>query len=292
MRNLFLVLIVCTFFACKKEGDTIAAPTDVSQVSAEPRIGGAVIKWDLPADSNFLYLEVRYLKKDVLQKIKVSKYTDSLVVTGLLNKLSYDFEVQAFNASKDKVVGGEIFKTASVQPIRRPVEVTYFKDQLTRITDVTADMLDTYTQESTEGPKANLVDGNINTYWHSSWSDNVAPLPHWITLQSATARKIGVVKYNLRQSSDKNGRPSQLALEISNDGVKWERVWTSKDGLSVEPITEEKTVDFGANYTAKYHKLLIVKTPGMTTYTHLSEISYYTMAEELVDTEVVAETNY
>lgn len=288
-----IIVLVLFTISCKKDSLTVPNPSNVSNVSVEPTVGGALLKWTLPSDSNFLYLEVRYKKKDEIITTKVSKYTDSLLVDGLLNKLEYTFEIQAFNASEDSEKGGEILTTNSVKPIRRPIQTKYFPDDLTKIDGITDDMVETYTQESTEGPKANLFDGNINTYWHSAWSSNVAPLPHWIIVNFPEETAIGAMKYYFRQNNnDSNGRPSQFALETSEDGTHWERQWTSKDGLAVTPADAEQSLDFDMNFTAKHFKLLILKTPGNTSFTHLGELSFYKMREQLTDMEELAEESY
>lgn len=288
-------MVMAALTSCSKEDDeqNVSVPSDVSNITTKPIVGGAVIKWTLPADSGFNYVEVSYEKKGEIIRVPVSKYTDSLVVEGLLNKLEYTFKLKTVNLSRSsKVYGAGELVSDPVKPIRRPEKVVYFSDRLTPVTGITADMLDTYTQETTEGPKVNLVDGNKGTYWHSAWSSGVAALPHWITLKSETARSIGAVKYFFRQSTNANGRPTQFALEISDNGTTWKRVWTSRDGLAIQPMEEEKMIDFGANYESKFHRLMILKANGTTTYAHLGEIAYFTMHEEITDAELVAENNY
>ena len=293
-RFFYTCMAMVALTGCSKDDDqTLSIPSDVSNLTAKPIVGGAVIKWSLPTDSGFNYVEVSYEKKGEIIRVPVSKYTDSLKVEGLLNKLDYTFKVRTVNLnSSSKVYGPGELVSNPVKPIRRPEKIVYFSDRLTPVTGITADMLDTYTQETTEGPKVNLVDGNKSTYWHSAWSSNVASLPHWITLKSETAKKIGAVKYFFRQSTNANGRPTQFALEISDNGTAWNRVWTSREGLSIEPMADEKVIDFGANYESKFHRLMILKANGTTTYAHLGEIAYFTMHEEITDAELLAESNY
>lgn len=293
MKKLLVIALVLFSLGCKKDTLTLNNPSDVSDVRAEAVIGGAIVRWKLPTDSNFLYLEVSYKKNDKVIVTKVSKYTDSLLVEGLLNKLDYTFDVQAFNANHDGEVAGGLLTTNSVKPIIRPVETKYFPNDLTKIEGITVDMVETYTQESSEGPKGNLFDGNINSYWHSSWSANVAPLPHWIIVNFPEETTIGAMKYYFRQNNnDEGGRPSQFALETSEDGTTWKREWTSKDGLAVTPANAEKSLDFDKNFTSKHFRLLILKNPGNKTYTHLGELAFYTMRSELTDMEKLAEENY
>ncbi|MEJ5960937.1 DUF4959 domain-containing protein [Pedobacter immunditicola] len=293
MKKIFCLLFIgMALSACKKEENQISMPSDISNVSVEPRVGGAVVKWTLPQDSNFLYAEVRYTKKGEIVKTNVSKYTDSLLVTGLLNKLDYTFEIQTFNKDLTRIEGGTVLTTSAVKPIRRSIQTVYLPLQLTKLA-VTNAMIQTYTQESTEGHKENLVDENKSTYWHSAWSAGVQPLPHWITITYKDITSMGAIKYYFRQNASANGRPTQFALDKSNDGITWTRVWTSSPNLSTSTaVANEITLPFDKNYQAKYFKLLVLATQGNTTYVTLGDMSFHTMGEELTDLEEIEENNY
>lgn len=293
MKKIFYLLAILGFISCKKQ-DTLPSvpePTDVSNIQAEPVIGGALLRWTLPTDSNFLYLEVGYEKDGKKVVENVSKYTDSVVINRLLNKIEYTFTVQSVNRNADNISKGKLLISPSVRPIRRPDEVTYFPNELTKL-EITADMLDTYTQEVSEGAKANLVDGNINTYWHSAWSSNTAPLPHWIQITFDEPTELGAIKYYFRQNNgDAKGRPTQFGLLVSDDGVDWAQVWESREGLPTDNPTTEKSVAFDKNYKSKYFRLMILKNGSMN-YAHLGEISFYTMDSRVVDKEKEAEDTY
>ena len=45
-------------------------------------------------------------------------------------------------------------------------------------------------------------------------------------------------------------------------------------------------------YESAYFRVMITSTSGNTTYAHLSEISFYTMKEDLVDKEEEFEEQY
>lgn len=293
MRPIYIILFVCgMIMSCGKDKETLKTPTSIANARAEARVGGAVLKWTLPKDSNFLYVEVRYQKKDQIIKTLVSKHTDSLLVQGLLNKLEYAFELQVFNRGGKNVKAGEIITTNKVRPVKRPVSTTYLPDQLTEITGITANMLETFTQQDDEGPKEDLIDGNINTYWHSAWSGNVQALPHWVRINFPGATTIGSFKYFVRQSSHVTARPNQFAIETSEDGVTWKREWTSKANLPVEPMATEKQQSFDKNLTSKFFRLMILTNQGKLNYTHLAELRLFKMAEQLTDLEKQAEDHY
>ena len=289
-KIVLLCLLGFAFAACKKEEKIeVKVPSTITNLSAEAIVGGAILSWTVPTDSNYTYLEVSYLKNGKKMTTNVSKYTSSVEITGLLNKLDYVFEVRPVNNNGKSSAAGSVLTTNSVKPIRRPTAIAYFK------IPVTDPMLETFTQEPTEGPKKNLVDGAISSasYWHSAWSTGVQPLPHWITATLPNTLDLARFGYVFRQNTTINGRPNQIALETSTDGTTWNRVWTSAAGLSVGTaavITTENVVTFDKPYTGKYFRVMFLSTQGNTTFVTLSEVSFY--RAELTDLELVAEQNY
>jgi hypothetical protein len=290
-KYIYCLLLSFILLSCSSSDDSINAPSKVSNITAAPIVGGAMLKWQIPSDSSFTYLEVHYMKnkKEVIEK--VSKYTDSVMIVGLINKEPLKFEVRTVNETSDKRKEGQPLTTDVITPIKRQPDLSYFPNELTKL-DVDATMLDTYTQETNEGPKENLVDGDPATYWHTAYSSGVAPLPHWIQLNFEESKKLGTIMFWFRQNSgDVAGRPSQWGLEISDDGQNWERVWESQPNLPVTETEVEHTLTFDKNYESQYFRVMILQNGGPT-YTHLGEISFYTIGEKVVDKELEAEEEY
>ncbi|WP_017259078.1 DUF4959 domain-containing protein [Pedobacter arcticus] len=288
-KILFLFFVALAFAACKKESNQIKAPSTISDLDVQPTVGGAILSWAVPADSNYTYLEVSYMKNGKKITTNVSKYTNSIEITGLLNKLDYTFEVRPVNNNGEAIAYSDILTTSSVKPIRRPIQTAYIKLAITNA------LIDTYTQETSEGPKSNLVDGTITSsnYWHSAWSDGVAPLPHWIKLSLPVATDFTRFSYVFRQNTTISGRPTQIALETSTDGITWTRVWTSPAGLSVgtaSVISAENILTFDQTYNSKYFRVMFLATQGNTTFVTLSEVSFY--RAQLTDLELEAEKTY
>lgn len=296
MKNLFLInLIIILFLGCTSGGASLDAPSDVTNVEAEPRVGGALITWDLPSDSNFLYLDIKFDKypnetdRSEIVTRQASSFTDSLFVDGLLNRYEYTFSVQPFNAKPGEQIGGELLETQLIRPIRRPMEIV---KHYVEIEGITADMIYTHTQEQSEGPKENLLDGNINTFWHSAWSAGVAPLPHWIQIDFNEATTVGAFSYTLRQGANASNHPNMFALEVSNDGIGWEEVWRSEPELPTTPADNEFRLEFGQNFEYTHYRVVIIATPAMGSFTYLSTLSLFEMIEEVTDLEEIAEENY
>ncbi|MDG5798920.1 discoidin domain-containing protein [Marinilabiliaceae bacterium ANBcel2] len=293
-KILALFITGCMLFvgACSDDDDiTYPAPSMVDNIKVEPAVGGAVVTWDVPADSNYFYLEARFPKgpeSDRTVRVNASVYSDSMFIDNLLNRYEYEFEIQTFN---EAVQGNpQVYKTEKVRPIRRATDVTY-DPNTTEDIELTEDMIDTFTQESSEGPKSALLDGNFATYWHSAWSSGVAPLPHWIEVTFEELQAVGGLRYAHRSGSQDGGKPSQWDIQISEDGNEWETVWTSDEDLSLSEETMH-SLNFGRNYESKHFRFRIIDNPGGNNWTYLSRFEIFEMDARVVDLEELAEESY
>ena len=172
MKNLLYTTVVALLIVgCSSSDGALEAPTDISNVSTLTRVGGALVQWNIPTDSSFTYLEIKYLKNGKQVVEKASKYTDTLLVEGLINKEEFSFEIQAVNETIGKKTLGNSFITNAVRPIRRSPDITYYPEELNKLS-VTNDMIDAFTQESSEGPKTNLETSEDGVTWDRVWESN------------------------------------------------------------------------------------------------------------------------
>ncbi|MEO5916499.1 MAG: discoidin domain-containing protein [Luteolibacter sp.] len=77
-------------------------------------------------------------------------------------------------------------------------------------------------QETVDGnsPATMAIDGNPTTYWHTEWGAYEAPLPHHLTIDIGSLRKIGGFVYTPRQGNQ-NGRIANYQVHYSVDGINW-----------------------------------------------------------------------
>ena len=64
------------------------------------------------------------------------------------------------------------------------------------------------------------IDGNASTFWHTRWNEDLA-LPHYITVDMGTSRRIGGFSYLPRQDENPNGTVERYRFETSTDGAIW-----------------------------------------------------------------------
>lgn len=87
-------------------------------------------------------------------------------------------------------------------------------------------------QEGSEGPLADMYDGNTGTYWHSRWSSNANGYHNYspeygvyIDIELPTGKTLTKFQfiYSIR-STNNNGRPREVVYAYSNDGTNWTRI--------------------------------------------------------------------
>lgn len=148
---------------------------------------------------------------------------------------------------------------------------------------------DSVETKSEDGAINNALDGNVNTYWHTNWSDSSKPKATYadgkltgnntytITLTKAT--KVKAFTYIPRNHYDKegniaNGAISECKVFVSTDnGVNWtlagtvegDAAWTyvKKDAEGADQNFVEKTLEFGTEYANVTDvKVEVIKTAG------------------------------
>ncbi|WP_234431620.1 discoidin domain-containing protein [Streptomyces sp. NRRL S-241] len=70
------------------------------------------------------------------------------------------------------------------------------------------------------GRPANVLDGNVNTLWHSRWTGTPAPLPHVITVDMHRTAVVSALVYRPRTNGP-NGRVGEYSISLSTDGQNW-----------------------------------------------------------------------
>ena len=148
---------------------------------------------------------------------------------------------------------------------------------------------DSVETKSEDGAINNALDGNVNTYWHTNWSDSSKPKATYAdgkltgnntyTITLAKATKVKAFTYIPRNHYDKegniaNGAISECKVFVSTDnGANWtpagtvegDAAWTyvKKDAEGADQNFAEKTLEFGTEYADVTDvKVEVIKTAG------------------------------
>ena len=140
--------------------------------------------------------------------------------------------------------------------------------------------------ESSEGSLSNLLDGNLNSYWHSQWSAGNQPM-HKHYLQVALTEAIdGTIQMTMgRRSGAANDHPVKMSVEYSVDGSE---PYTLLDGQFMEfsATTGYVTGTFNLATAAKYLRFFNDDSNGTNDrgYWHCSEFQLNKMGASLNET--------
>lgn len=108
--------------------------------------------------------------------------------------------------------------------------ISYVPDE-SRLTPValTAGMLSSNAVEPSEGSLANLLDGNVETYFHSAWSVSVGAT-HYVQVDLPAESTALKFNYTTR-SSNGSAAPAEVIVSGSADGVTYSTIGKLKEGL-------------------------------------------------------------
>lgn len=124
------------------------------------------------------------------------------------------------------------------------ISLEYLTDIAFEIDKSSWEIIDFSTEEQTanegggNGPAANIIDGDNNSYWQSQWANGTGQIPHHITIDMKNEFNVTQVDIFRRFS---NNHTKTVVLEGSTDNVNWEEFGTlnySSDGANQKELIE------------------------------------------------------
>lgn len=246
-------------------------PDEITDLTAESTPGCIILRWNTPEESNIRYIEVKYydplLKKDVMRTASV--YANSIEIPDTRAKYGeYNFTVQSVSATGDRSA------LQSISKVSEPAEPTYVSTQIA----LTAADLSTNAQEPSEGPIANLLDGNTGTFFHTAWSVEI-PGPHW--LQVNLKKEITEAyrfEYAPRNAKD---RPTDFDLMGSMDGNEWfliKNFTKEADGIAGDGTYASEVFDVEQPF--KQIRIVVNETNSKSVFWTMSIFKFYSVTVE------------
>lgn len=287
IKVLMAVALVGTAASCSDDDKTTPRVNiDESTVTVDSKQPGKVVfHWTTPENADFYYIKVAY--DDPVKGHRVlnaSTYADSIMIDGLYAKygdLTYTFTA----VSRD---GGEkalFTKTATAGYVPAVI-----KDFEVGAIDLTAAQLWTDDQESSEGPIANLVDGNNATYFHMSWSAPSA-WPHYIRVDLGKKVK-GVSFWYKGRNNNNNDNPKKMTILVSNNAgdtpaaaQAWEVGKLGSDVLPSGKAAEFTSPSFFSDQEFQYLWLQIEDAYSGSEWIAMAELSIKEMTRSIYDPE-------
>lgn len=103
--------------------------------------------------------------------------------------------------------------------------------------------------EGSNGRASQIIDGNVNTYWHSRWTSGNAQCPHFFVIDMKELYDVTGMQITMSGGSDRYIKA--FNLYVSEDNKTWKKVYTDDDAPN------EETFQFLLNVPekARYLKL-------------------------------------
>lgn len=286
-KYLILSLILMKLNSCGGDYDSFlneyqyeGTPSKVSNIIAESMPGAIKLKWEVPADSNYYFLQIKYydhLTGENKAAIATAK-TDELIIHNTLAKFGkYEFSFQTFNDRKEGSEVQLLEAFSGKAPKQENIQATKIK--------LKPENLSSNAQEPSEGPISNLLDGNGNTFFHTQWSGGNArpPLPHYMDIKLDEPLTDFRFYYLNRNGSE--AAPEHVDIFVSNDGEQWNKLTKITGGLPSGSRGEYTSEILHSETPFTYLRWSVTQVYGMKGYWNMAEFSLYDIKIEIIDPE-------
>jgi beta-galactosidase len=134
---------------------------------------------------------------------------------------------------------------------------------------VTSGQLTTDSQEPGEGEVANIIDGDVDTYWHTTWSLKEDDYPHWVSIRLPASTSIRKIRF-LQRQNQVNGRVSRINIEakIANE-------WVVVREVTLRNTTDWIDVELQAPMVTTEVRIVAISEVGGHKWASLAEVEIY-----------------
>ena len=286
-KTAVLLLSIILLISCDSDDITPVNPSTINNIQTEALPGAIKISWTREEPVTYEYIKVAYFdflkEKDMVRL--ASSFSDTILIPNTRAKYGdYKFTLQPVSITNN---AGQLVEVSGKSgPAPTTVSVVDAKP-----VSLDANKLYTDAQEATEGPIANLIDGNNNTYFHSSWSVNYGPMPHYIVVDLGKTVNGLSFSYVTRNHGGTGNHPNRMSIYVSNsfdddynteNAVLVDELSNLPNGASQSFDSENYVLD--GNY--QYVWFEVNQTHGNTTYFALAELAVSELILEIIDPEV------
>ncbi len=127
----------------------------------------------------------------------------------------------------------------------------------------------TDSQEPGEGEVGNIVDGDVDTYWHTTWSLQEDDYPHWVSIRLPTIESIRKLRFLQRQNQE-NGRVSRINIE-----AKVANQWVVVREVTLRNTTDWIDVELQTPMVTSEVRIVAISEVGGHKWASLAEVELY-----------------
>ena len=126
-------------------------------------------------------------------------------------------------------------------------------------------------EDSGEGPvngwAAAAIDNDVNSFWHSAWSQSSPDYPHWLSVDMG--ENVVVSRVELIGRQNKNDSFTDFVIEGSMDQTRW----TEYGAFKMQSQNGPQNFVLMQTPTMRYIRITMKK--GAANYAHLAEFSVF-----------------
>lgn len=140
-----------------------------------------------------------------------------------------------------------------------------------------ANMVSTNEQQATEGPIANAVDGNPETFFHSRWENgggNTAHNHHFQIQLTNVAQRF-MFHYKSRHDNNGNTNIAEYKVLVSSDGSSWTEVHQGQTGMGRNKGQDYFTTVIEHSSTFSHIKIEVLKNANQTKFFSVAELNLW-----------------
>ncbi|MFV0553889.1 MAG: discoidin domain-containing protein [Mangrovibacterium sp.] len=286
MKKLLYVLMAsCSiaFVACEQDDVPEVVPAEISNVRSDALPGQIVVRWDMPEDDETIhYIKVGYYDHRKQKNVINLSSCDSLLVDN--TRLKYgDYEFSLTPYSHTETMGATL-QHAGKSGAAPSTEIILDEEKFT----ITEEQLESNSIQSDTQAPIMLFDGDTGTIYHSKYGSS-APYPAYISID--LKEEISLFKINWGpRTNNSNGKPSDVDLFGSTDGVNWELIVNLTKEADELPNTTSDWYYSPILRSSKPFSYLKLSVNAAVTGSNVQEYPFWSMSELQifkVNTEII-----
>lgn len=303
MKNLFIysgLALALLFNSCKKDDlGPAASNLDASTIQVEELVGAIKLKWSIPDNANYKYIEVKYhhpkTKKEHLRLASI--HADTIRIDGLLRSYGdIEYRLTPVTAKGARGTTHKVSATCLALPAVKKV----VPNSATQITLDASTMWTDSNQDGDGGGLPAIIDGQNNTYWHMKWNGG-SSFPHYLVTKFAEPISGAISFYWKGRDHNNKNNPKKIEVWGSNTAFTGSTNNTSDFNLdnysatllaTIEGMPDGKGAEYNSpaiilenSYTHIWIKVLSAHGSSDGKHIALSEWKYFKHKVQIYDPE-------
>lgn len=196
-----------------------APPLEKDRVTAKPQIFGFIIRPIKANDNRVKITNVSpkspgpvNIERSATGMVSIVSSRDNAEISYTVNNgepktYTQPFEFKEGGEIKAWIAGNNSFATSMTfdKITTIPIKIAFCSSEENKAEDT---------------PATNLIDANLNTFWHTMYSVTMANYPHWVDFDCYETKTLTGFCYTPRQDNQ-NGNIKDYEIYVSQDGKNW-----------------------------------------------------------------------